>query len=132
MMLLMIPSSGSQSIRVNGGIPVRGNGGNIAAAGAVDQEFVSMDHYVPRNSPGTPQFLIRGSEGVGWGGAGWDVFLCILLYLLYLRVILLYFTAFLDPRGVFSKTPQTIPKRSQNDSQTILNQSQIYPTIIPK
>ncbi len=50
-----------------------GNGGNIAAAGGVDQEFVSMVHYVPRNSSGTPQFLIRGSEGVGWGGAGWDV-----------------------------------------------------------
>ena len=79
-----------------------------------------MDHYVPRNSPGTPQFLIRGSEGVGWGGAGWDVFSCILLYSLYLRVILLYFTAFLDPQGVFSQDPpQTIPKRSQNDSQTI-------------
>ena len=28
-----------------------GEWGNIAAAGAVDQEFVSMDHYVPRNSP---------------------------------------------------------------------------------
>ncbi len=33
-----------------------------------------MDHYVPRNSSGTPHFLIRGSEGAGWGGTGWDVF----------------------------------------------------------
>ena len=57
-------------MRGNGGIPVRGNGHNIAAAGAIDQEFVSMGHYVPRNSPGTPQFLIRVSEGVGLGGAG--------------------------------------------------------------
>ena len=71
-----------------------------------------MDHYVPRNSPGTPQFLIRGSEGVGWGGAGWDVFL--FLYLIVFSVSYSVFVVFYKkyrPRGVFS--------RPQNDSNTI-------------
>ncbi len=52
-----------------------------------------MDHYVPRNS-GTPQFLIRGSEGVGWGGAGWDVFLFPAFYRIY--CILQYFYGILQ------------------------------------
>ncbi len=96
------------------GYPVRGNGHNIAAAGAVDHEFVSMGHYVSRNSPGTPQFVIRGSEGVERG----VFFFRILLYLRIFTTILQYFVVFLDPR-VFLKTPKAIPKRFQNDPQTI-------------
>ncbi len=85
-----------------------------------------MDHYVPRNSPGTPQFLIRGSEGVGWG----------------VKVINTVFTVSYNgfavfysisrPLGCFFQDPNTIPKRFQNNPKTILNQSQSYPTTIPK
>ena len=88
-----------------------------------------MDHYVPRNSPGTPQFLIRGSEGVGWGGAGGDA-----IFLLYSTVFTAFHSNFAvfysisRPPGWFFKTP----KRSQNDPKTILHQSPNYPTTIPK
>ncbi len=97
-----------------------------------------MDHYVPRNS----QFLIRGSEG--WVGAGWEVFVCILLYLLDITYFLLYFTAFMDPRGGFSRpqndpktipklsyiNPQTIKQLSQNNSKTIRNDPNMSPKCI--
>ena len=77
-------------------------------------------------SPGTPQFLSRGSDVVGrFPPPG------ILLYLLYFTV----FYSISRTRGVFQdpqNDPKTIPKWFQNYSKTIPKLSEQYSKIIPK
>ncbi len=91
-----------------------------------------MGHYVSRNSPGTPLFVIRGSEGVWWGGAGWDFFVTVFI-ILYSNFAVFYSIS--RPRGVFSRSPndpKAIPTWSPNYPKTIPKQSNKYFKIIPK
>ena len=90
-----------------------------------------MVHYVPRNSPGTPQFLIRGSEGVGWDGVGRGGMFFILKYFIVFAAFYNNFTVFYS----ISRPPECFfknPKRAQNYPKSIPKLFKKHSKIIPK